>query len=88
VLATDYTILCGNPGGNSKTMTLPAASANLGKIFVFKQVAGTPGTCVVSGIAAGDGGPNISLGLPGSGSTNAITIQSDGTSWWVLSRSN
>jgi hypothetical protein len=69
-------------------MTLPSAAANTGKIFIFKQVAGTPGTCSVSGINAGDGGPVVALGLPGSGSTNAITVQSDGSTWWIVSRSN
>jgi hypothetical protein len=69
-------------------MTLPAASSNNGKVFVFKQTAGTPGTCVVAGIATLDGGPNVSLGLPGSGSPNAIMIQSDGTGWYILLKSN
>jgi hypothetical protein len=42
----------------------------------------------VSGVATVDGGPTISLGLPGSGSTNSIMVQSDGTSWYVLLKSN
>jgi hypothetical protein len=80
ILSTDYTILCNNPGGISKTMTLPAAASNTGKVFVIKRI-GVSG-CNVSGVSAADGNPFV-LNAP-LGGTSAIMVQSDGTTWWVL----
>jgi len=82
--STDYTVLCGNPGGQAKTMTLPPAASNTGRIFVIKRVGpvGT-GACSVSGVSTQDGGDPLALTLPGGGES-AITVQSDGATWWVI----
>jgi hypothetical protein len=94
LVSTDYTILCGNPGLGSgvaaKTYTLPSAAANVGKVFVIKRItdSGHNG-CVVSGVAALDGGPNVSLSAPLTvGGISAITVQSDGTNWYIVAESN
>ena len=82
---TDYTVLCNNPGnGTTKTMTLPSAALNLGRIYVIKRLSTGTRVCEVSGVAAGDGGPDVTLLAPGL-ANNAITVQSDGTSWFIIS---
>jgi hypothetical protein len=82
---SDYTVLCNNPGGGTtKTMTLPSAAGNTGRIFVVKRInaAGT-GACELSGVAALDGGPIVTLSAP-TGSNNAVMVQSDGSNWWII----
>ncbi|HLX27867.1 MAG TPA: hypothetical protein VKV24_05190 [Casimicrobiaceae bacterium] len=92
IVGTDYTVLCGNPGGNTKTYTLPSAAANTGKVFVIKRVtpvsSPTDGPCIVSTVATIDGGPSVSLSAPGAGGTSAIMVQSDGTNWYIIARTN
>ena len=85
ILTTDYTVLCNNPGnGTTKTMTLPSAAANTGRIFVIKRLTTGTQLCDVTPISAGDGGPTVTLSAPGL-VNNAITVQSDGTSWYIIS---
>jgi hypothetical protein len=86
VLSTDYTIFCASPGGgsSSKIITLPSAAANAGKIFVVKRTAQSPNTCSVSGLASTEGDPFV-LNPPGSGLVSGVQVQSDGTSWWIIS---
>ena len=88
VQATDYTVFCDNTaGGGVKTVTLPAATANAGRIFVVKRVSagGSGNGCQVTPIATVDGGPNLVLQAP-SNSSSGIHVQSDGTAWWVIAR--
>lgn len=88
VQANDYTVFCDNTaGGGVKTVTLPAANANAGRIFVVKRVSagGSGNGCQVTPIAAVDGGPNLVLQAP-SNSSSGIHVQSDGTAWWVIAR--
>ena len=83
ILSTDYLVLCNNPGnGTTKTMTLPAAATNTGRIFVIKRLSTGTRVCDVSGVSASDGGPTVTLAAPGL-VNNAITVQSDGTSWFI-----
>jgi hypothetical protein len=84
---SDYTVLCNNPGaGTTKTMTLPSAAGNTGRIYVLKRInaAGT-GACEASGVAVLDGGPIVTLSAP-SITSNSITVQSDGSNWWVIGK--
>lgn len=87
VTSTDYTIFCASPGGgaSSKIITLPAASANTGKVYVIKRTAASPNTCNVAGVATADGGSSYVLNPPGLGLVSGIMVQSDGTNWWVIS---
>ena len=94
ILSTDYTVLCGNPGqGNGvtpKTITLPSAAANTGKVFVIKRVTDAAHNgCAVTGVATVDGGPNVTLSAPLTAlGISAITVQSDGTNWYIIGESN
>ena len=65
-------------------MTLPAAASNLGRVYVVKRLGGAGQGCTVAGVAAADGGdfPLDTLGNSG----NAITVQSDGTNWYVITQ--
>jgi len=85
--SSDYTIFCASPGGgaSSKIITLPAASANTGKVYVIKRTAQSPNTCSVAGVATADGGSSYVLNPPGGGLVSGIMVQSDGTNWWVIS---
>jgi len=65
-------------------MTLPAAASNTGRIFVIKRTSTSAGACQVVGVAALDGGPNFTLSSPPT-LPNAITVQSDGTNWYIIS---
>ena len=85
ILATDFTVLCNNTGGSSKQMNLPAAAAgNAGRIYVIKRVNTSNNICQVVGVSTIDGGSTITLSSPGS-FYNAITVQSDGTRWLIIS---
>jgi hypothetical protein len=88
LLSTDYTVFCASPGGgaSSKTITLPSASANTGKVYVIKRTAQSPNSCSISGVASAEGDPYV-LNPPGGGLVSGIMVQSDGTSWWILSNS-
>jgi hypothetical protein len=86
VTSADYTVFCASPGGGSsaKVITLPSAPANAGKVFVVKRTAQSPNTCSVSGLASAEGDPFV-LNPPGSGLVSGVQVQSDGTSWWIIS---
>ena len=81
--ANDYSLFCGGPSGPARAITLPSASANGGKIFVIKAVQATG--CAVSPVASvdadGGAGNTRTVNTP-----NAITVQSDGSTWWVVSK--
>jgi hypothetical protein len=82
--ALDYTILCGPNNNNTITFNMPAAAANLGRIYVFKRTDPGSGVCTINGV---DTAVSISLDNPGGTSANSpsgITVQSDGTTWWVI----
>jgi hypothetical protein len=84
ILSTDYTVLCNNPGlGTTKTMTLPSAAANTGRIFVIKRLSNGTRKCDVSGLDLSDGGATLTLSAP-SLTNNAIMVQSDGSTWWII----
>jgi hypothetical protein len=87
IASSDYTII-GNPSGSSITFDLPAAASNTGKIFVIKNISTTDAVVI---------DPNSSENLEGSSSNytlsagssqnlNFITIQSNGTEWFIISK--
>jgi len=61
--------------------TLPAAASNTGRIFVVKRI--DTGACDVAPVAALDGGPTVTLSA-GVGNRGSVTVQSDGSTWWVI----
>jgi hypothetical protein len=82
--ASDYTILC-NTG--SMTVNLPQASTVTGRIYVIKKISSNSGTITIA--------PYSSETIDGqSTNTNiysrwaSLTIQSDGSNWFILSSFN
>ena len=79
--AGDYTILCNNSG--AITIALPAASGASGRIYVIKKISGILNNVVIdpSGSETIDGAGTRTLSLQ----YESVTIQSDGSNWFVLS---
>ena len=78
VTAADYTVFCDVTGAD-RTVTLPTAAAgNVGRIYVIRRVGGGNNECNVSSVQGG------TVALDNSGARRAITVQSDGSSWWIL----
>ena len=78
---SDYTILCNNTSG-AITISLPTAAGCAGRIYVIKKVSAAGNTVTVDGYLAETIDGNTTYALTSQYST--VTIQSDGTSWWVL----
>jgi hypothetical protein len=79
VLSSDYTVLV---NAATKTMTLPAASAVFGKVFVVKLIAsGTTATVATSGGNI-DGSATYTL----ASQYASIMVQSDGSNYYILSK--
>lgn len=87
VLQTDSTIICSNTAGTF-TITLPAiASTPVGKKYTFKNTGGSSGFAItIKGNASEliDLANTFSLTASGS-SYPAITIQTNGTQWFIIS---
>jgi hypothetical protein len=83
--ASDYTVFCNNTTGATVHLTLPSAAGQTGKIYVLKRVSPVTFNCDVIGLTATEGNP-IGLGVPGGSANSALVVQSDGTSWWIISR--
>lgn len=79
---SDYTILCDATGGGF-TVTLPAATSFSGGILCIKKIDATGNTVTIDGNASEtiDGATTQSLDV----TQEAITIQSSGTNWFIIS---
>jgi hypothetical protein len=79
--ATDYTILC-NASGGAFTITLPAAASHTGRIYYIKKIDSSANTVTVDGNSSEtiDDGLTAVLTVQ----YESITIQSDGSEWWIL----
>lgn len=77
--ALDQTILCDASAG-AFTLTLPKAEGNQGLMLTIKKIAG-PGKVFIGGTV--DGATALALNSV----YDAITIQSDGTTWYELAAS-
>lgn len=79
--ADDFTLLVDASGGN-KTITLPAASGNTGKIYVIKKTDSSGNTVTIDG----DGSETIDGATTKVISTQYVSfmIQCDGSNWWVI----
>jgi hypothetical protein len=78
---SDYTILCNNTS-TPITISLPTAVGCAGRIYVIKKISAAGNTVTVDGYLAETIDGNTTYVLTPQYST--VTIQSDGTSWWVL----
>jgi hypothetical protein len=81
VTTANYTVFC-NPGASNRTITLPSAAGNGGRMFVVRRIGGGSSLCNVTPVHGGtlalDDGPF---------DRRAITVQSDGATWWVIGES-
>jgi hypothetical protein len=88
----DYTVLCNNAtNGAPITITPPAAAAsNKGRTYIVKRVSpnisGTDDDCIVANVDGAGGNAVLQGPRPGLLSTDVsgVTIQSDGTQWWIV----
>ncbi|NBT35347.1 MAG: hypothetical protein EBT03_07385 [Betaproteobacteria bacterium] len=77
--ATHYTVLCDTSGGGF-TVTLPAAATCAGRVYVVKNKSTNTATVQGNGAETIDGSNTYAL----STQWQSVTIQSDGTAWFVL----
>ncbi|MBS1513035.1 MAG: hypothetical protein JST86_19520 [Bacteroidetes bacterium] len=79
--ASDYTIICNN--SSAMTVNLPAASGCSGRVYVIKKISGALLNVTID--------PNASETIDGVSTRvmtlqyETVTIQSNGTSWFILS---
>lgn len=79
--AADYTIIC-NASGGAFTITLPAAASHTGRIYHIKKIDSSVNAVTVDGNVSEtiDDGLTAVLTVQ----YESITIQSDGSEWWIL----
>lgn len=79
--ADDYTILC-NASGGSFTITLPAVASHTNRIYNIKKIDSSANAVTVDG----NNSETIDDGTTAILTTQyeSITIQSDGSEWWIL----
>ena len=76
VLSTDYTVLC-NFSGGAKTITLPSAATNAGRIYVIRRIGSSD--CDVTSVQGG------TYTLSGNAfEPRGVMVQSNGTQWFPL----
>lgn len=77
----DHTIAC-NASGGAFTITLPLASGAIGQILNIKKIDSSANAITVDGASAEtiDSGATASLTVQ----YESITVQSDGTEWWII----
>lgn len=87
ITSSDYTII-GNPSGGNITFTLPDPSANSGKVFIIKNISTTDDVIIArngsENIEGGAASYTLSSGT--SGNFNFVTLQSDGTDWFIIAK--
>jgi hypothetical protein len=75
------TILC-STGAVDRTFTLPTATANINRIITFKKITDTVGNVIIDceGIETIDGVTDKTI----STFNDTLTVQCDGTNWYVI----
>jgi hypothetical protein len=82
VVSGDYTIIMDASGGN-RTITIPSAVTNSGRILNFKKSDNSVNTVLINPLIAGqtiDGVSTYRLTVQ----YQTVTIQSDGTNWYII----
>jgi hypothetical protein len=79
--ASDHTIIC-NATSGSFTVTLPTAASHTGRIYHIKKIDSSGNIVTVDGNSSEtiDDGATAILTVQ----YESISIQSDGTEWWIL----
>jgi hypothetical protein len=89
----DYTVLCNNSAGLGGGVIItppPASAANRGRIYVIKRVnpntSGINDSCRVANVDGTSGNVELKGPILGALTTDmtGVTIQSDGTQWWIV----
>ncbi len=78
-LATDFTVFC-DVAGADRTVTLPAAASNGGRIYYIRRVGGGNNQCNVTPVQGGN------FVLDNGAVARGIIVQSDGATWWVIAQ--
>ena len=79
--SSDFTIFC-NVTSATPTITLPAASANRGRIYIIRRVGSAANECYVTSVQGGTVTLDNNAFVP-----RSIQVQSDGTTWWIIAQS-
>lgn len=79
--ATDYTIIC-NASGGSFTITLPAAASHTDRVYNIKKIDSSANTITVDGNSSETIDDSTTAIL--TTQYESITIQSDGSEWWII----
>ena len=77
----DYTILC-NASGGSFTVTLPTVASHTNRIYNIKKIDSSANTVTVDGNASETIDDSTTAVL--TTQYESITIQSDGSEWWII----
>lgn len=79
--ATDYAIIC-DATSAAFTITLPAAASHTGRVYHIKKIDATGNAVTVDGNSSEtiDDATTATL----ASQYDAVTIQSDGSEWWIL----
>lgn len=80
-LSTDYTILVDASAGDV-TITLPAAASNDEKEYNVKKIDSSSNTVTIDGNASETIDGNLTLST--TVQYTSITVQCDGTEWWII----
>ncbi len=85
----DYTIIFNHTNGENPILSLPTAVGRTGRILVIRTMNENNGDRVTidpDGSETIDGNATVELGNGGwfSTTTHAVTIQSDGSNWWII----
>lgn len=83
VATSDYTVIC-DASASAFTLTLPSASSNAGRVFVIIKADHSSNAVDFGGTSlkfTGGGSVLTEINFP-----KTMTIQSDGTSWWVINQ--
>lgn len=78
VLASDYTILCS--ASSAFSVTIPSATTNIGRVLQIKKTDSTNTQVTITGSQNIDNSNNLIITEP----YTAVTLQSDGTQWWIF----
>jgi hypothetical protein len=84
VAATDYSTVCNNTTG-AVTMTLPTAAGIAGRIYILKKISAAGNNMTVAGYNGTetiDGATTYTI----TNQYSYLMIQSDGTSWYILTK--
>lgn len=79
--SSDYTVIC-NATGGAFTITLPTAASHTGRIYYIKKIDSSANAVTVDGDSSETIDDSTTAVL--TAQYESITIQSDGSEWWII----